>query len=445
MKSIYINLPVIEQNKITFSWSPGLGFKKTSFTVEYPTLDYIDASPGKLTEAYLPLCIILSALGEVIIHLPVNLPSCVLCRWTEIIDTAAKNLFKKPSVHVIFDSDPSVKPHYRPCGSHTVLFFGGGTESLLTLCQLINEGTVPYLASFGGTNWPGSNPAENPDKFVLDKKVSKEFALELVSIRTNFREIFDLNFWKPYLKEGVSLMNAVVSLPAFIGFMLPVVEQLGINRLVNGNEKMNFPMEYFCFSPAMTDLLDTASYQVAYESRLGHLYKEDVCKELYEKYPQAAAFQYSCWRNKNIRWCYKCQSCLEYYMFLVNSGVDPSIVGLEPGKVRANLKRLIWAVAKSPESRPGEIWHRMRFYPALRKNTFTKKVLDDIYWKSVLYHKLLHHFYDIFPEDVIKIYWSFKSYLKKLYLKVNPAPIKESHDSISLTALETVRSQAQTR
>jgi hypothetical protein len=418
MKEFTLHLPVIDKNKVLFSWDPCEGFKSTSYFVEFPDVSELKSSAGKLTEAYFPLCLLLASKGEVTIHLPVRLPDQIISEWKKVILKVSEKLYRNPACVTFMMS--SVEPDYNAqanSANKMVLFFGGGTESLLTLARLIEKNVKPYLASLGGPNWPGSDPEINPDKFKMDARVSQELDLPLIRVRTNFKDIFYTSYWKKYLKDGVSLLNAVLAMPSFISFLLPITEAMGIGQLVNGNEKMNFPDEYFCFSPPVTDLLENISKNVRYESHLGDLLKEDVCRELYGKYPQFVQYQYSCWRNRNKRWCYRCQSCLEYYMLLKDSGLDPAVAGMNEGDISSNMDRLIWAVAKSDEARPGEIWERLCTYPNLRSDVYLRQVLDKISFKAVMYHRFLHHFYSAVPEEVTRSYWKTKSRLKSVLLR----------------------------
>src|SRR5262249_26635060 len=151
-------------------------------------------------------------------------------------------------------------------------------------------------------------------------------------------------------RPGLSLINSLVSLPGLLSFIFPVVEQIGIAECFNGNEKMNFPLEYFCFSPPMTDSMRSVSYGLAYRSHLSDLLKEDVCHELYRRYPSLVKYQYSCWMNHGRRWCMRCQSCLQYYLLLKNAGLPVQTAGMEEEEIESNLEHLIWTTASSKEA-----------------------------------------------------------------------------------------------
>lgn len=375
-REIVFHRPQVRGNRVLFSWDPLPGFRRNGCEVRYPDLTRVAASTGKLTEAYLPMVLAAAAWGDVRVRLPYRLPDAILERWAELARALGERLFKQPG-QVRFEGDPPGGT-YAQAGAETGLFYGGGTESLLTLAHLRGEGVRPILISLGGPNWPGSDPERNPDKFELDRRISEELDLKLLSVWTNFKDAFDPAAWSRWLKPGISLINAVIALPGFIAAVLPVAEQSGLGRLVNGNERMNFPDEYLCFSPLATERLRWISWGVRYESRLGDFLKEDVCHSLYRDHPELARFQYSCWRNDGRRWCYRCQSCLEYFMLLKNSRLPVEAVGMKEPLIRANLKRLIWEVALSPEARPGEIWQRLRLYPRLREDPFLRGILDAI-------------------------------------------------------------------
>ncbi|HTL46989.1 MAG TPA: hypothetical protein VL688_02880 [Verrucomicrobiae bacterium] len=407
---VQLKLPEIKGNRVCFSWSPNYVFKKNSYWVEYPGIRRITASNGKVAEALFPLCLAFAALGAEI-KLPVKIDEGVLEGWRRVISIAAVQNYRRFGFDL---TNGPIYPDYQAItGMQSALCFGGGTESLLTLAHLLNHGEKPVLASFGGPAWSGSNPEKNREKFRMDEQVRGDLGLELLKVRSNFREIIDPNAWKPYLKPGVSMINSVLLLPFFLSFFFPVAEQLGLRRILSGNEKMNFPHEYFCFSPAMTSAYGEIARGLVYEPRLGNQLKEDVCRELYLEHPRLAQYQYSCWKNRGERWCYGCESCLEYYALLKNLGLNPALVGLDENRIRQNRRRLVSAVSRAAESRPGELWERMCDYPNLRRDPFMKGLLDEIRNKARTYHAV-KNLYDALPDGVKYLYREQKSLLKRL-------------------------------
>ncbi len=387
---IVLHPPKVEKNRVTYSWSPNRGFKNAGFWVEYPDLDGVDASPGKLAEAYFPVCLGLAATAPARFVLPARVDEGILQNWEKAVEAASKKLFRRPAA-VRFESADRA-PDYRPGpGSETALFFGGGTESLLCLARLRSQGLSPWLVSLGGADWAGSDPENNPDKFKMDEKVSSELGLRLLRIRTNFKEAANSPHWRTFVRPGVSMVNAGLFLPFFLSFLMPVCEQLGIGRLVNGNEKMNFPDEYFCFSPAMTSRMTHLAEGITYESHLSDILKEEVCEELYGRYPEYALYQYSCWRNRGQRWCYQCESCLEYFMLAKHSKLPVEWIGLDENMVRRNRRKLVWEVCKSAEARRGEVWERLCHYDDLRLDPFCRELLERIGWGRMTYHGFYKH------------------------------------------------------
>ena len=382
---IVLNPPVVEKNRVHYSWSPNAGFKQSGFWVEYPDLEKIQASPGKLAEAYFPVCLGLAATGDVRIQLPVRLDEQVLKNWTRVIETASSKLFLRKNF-IQFETAGPAPDYSEGPYPETALFFGGGTESLLTLARLRQEGVSPWLVSLGGPDWLGSDPEKNPDKFNMDEKIAGDMGLRLLRIRTNFKEAANSPLWPPYLKPGVSMVNACLFMPFFLSFLMPVCEQLHIGRLVNGNEKMNFPDEYFCFSPPMTSRMAHIAQGVSYESHLSDILKERVCEELYRKHLGYAFYQYSCWRNQGKRWCYGCESCLEYFMLAKHNGLPVETIGMDEAEIRKNMRALISEVSKSSEGRVGEIWERLCKYRDLRRDPYLRGVLDQIRRGCFAYH-----------------------------------------------------------
>lgn len=405
-----IPLPVVRGNKVYFSWPSHPVFSTNHYWIEYPNLEKISPSPGKLTESLFPLCIAFAALG-IPLKLPVRLPDDLWRHWMDVINIVSRKFFKKKDFRLVNGEAP---PCYRPIErNETLLCFGGGTESLLCLAYLSEVATKPILGSFSGPAWSGSNPEKNPHKFIMDEQIASEFGLETLRVHTNFREIVNGDAWRPYLKEDISMLNSVLLLPFFISFIFPIAEQFGIRHIINGNEKMNFPDEYFCFSPDMTLHYESLAQGVDYRSQLGNFFKEEVCRELYLKYPQFAKYQYSCWRNLKQRWCYQCESCLEYFALLKNYGVDPELIGMEETKIRIHRDELVEAVSQSAESRPGELWERMCEYPNLKQDLFLSRILNEIKTKSRIYHSL-KNIYRATPYWIKALYRSQKLRIKNV-------------------------------
>ncbi len=391
---IELKLPEIKGNTLLFSWTPNRIFKENAYWVQYPDLEAIEASEGKLAESLFPLCAAFAAAGARIV-LPVKISEDVLQHWRRAIQITAMECFRQPICYSI--QNGAEPPQYRKkSGSRTVLLFGGGSESLLTLGQLLDKNVKPILASFGGPAWTGYNPERNPEKFKLDQKISKDLGLELLRVRTNFRQILNPDAWLPLLKPNVSMLNTVLSLPLFLSFIYPLAEQFGIQKIVSGNEKNNKPHECFCFSPSLTASYFELAMGVSYESHLGLLYKEDVCRELYLEYPHLAKYQYSCWRNNGQRWCYSCETCLEYYALLKNFDIDPRLVGMDEIEIMRHHDRLVSAASTAPESRPGEIWPRMKESPALKSDPQMQQLMNEIKGRALVYHGL-KRFYNGMP------------------------------------------------
>src|SRR3989338_8856988 len=159
-REFILNRPVIQGNRVIYSWSPQGPFTSASYYVEYPDLSEIKSSPGKLAESYLAVCVALAASGEVRLELPVRLDNGVLERWHDLIRIFGRGLFRRPGRCLIENGQEP--PAYETFPAEkTALFFGGGTESLLALARLLQEGTAPFLISAGGPGWRGSDPELN--------------------------------------------------------------------------------------------------------------------------------------------------------------------------------------------------------------------------------------------------------------------------------------------
>src|SRR5688572_13249324 len=94
---IVFHPPEVEGRRVRYSWSEPRGplFERPSFTVEYPDEPSIVASPARLTEAYFPICLCLSAMGRVRFRLPNAVDPGVLDAWRRVIVSTGAKLFRR--------------------------------------------------------------------------------------------------------------------------------------------------------------------------------------------------------------------------------------------------------------------------------------------------------------------------------------------------------------
>lgn len=394
-EQIFIDLPSVQGNKLFLKWVSKGPLSEGCYWVEYPDISRIHASAGKLTEASLPLCLTLAALGAEKITLPVEIDSTVLQSWHRIIKIVSQQAFRRNTICVVENGRSAASYRNQPY-DNTALFFGGGTESLLALARLRILGISPLILSFGGASWTGSDPEKNPDKFRLDKALCCELGLKRIHAVTNFMQIIKPLRWDLYLRPGYLAMNSFLFSPFFISLALPICEEFGIGHLVQGHERMKDAWEYFCFAPPMTDVLGQAAFSVRYRVDLQSHLKQDICRELYSGHADLTKYQYSCWRNHQERWCHACESCFRYYLFLTVEGLDPKIVGLDRTRLERNITEIIRDTLRSPDCYADEYWGYLWSHKLLRKDTVLRKVLNEIRFKSFFF-KPVHDVYMRMP------------------------------------------------
>ena len=391
-----LNKPVLLKNRLVLSWAPRGFFRESSFWVEYPDLTSLSLSQEKMTEAYFPVCVALACLGDVEIELPFAVPDGILQNWERYLEAVSRACFRK-KIRTVFKNGKEISEPKREKGTETALLFGGGAESLLVLSRLLKEGRKPVLVSAGGPGWAGSDPDQNPHKAQMDHRVSQDLGLKLLRVLTNFRDVIHERDWNAFVRPWHSLVNAALLNPLLISLVAPATGNFGIGKLVQGNEKMSRrSSEYFCFTPEAVRLLRNVASDFEYDSYLEDLYKEEVCRELYEVYPHMARYQYSCWQNHRVRWCHQCESCLRYYVLLKLHGLDPSWVGMDESEIGKNKKRLVLSASKSEESFPGEIWERLYKKRQAVHDPLAKYFLNEVRRTAWIYHRV----YDPLPECV---------------------------------------------
>ena len=390
MVKISLRPPRTDRNKILLSWEPNLVLKGSSYWVQYLNLSEINATPQALMEAYLPVCLAFCALGEVEIVFPYPFDRHVLESWTQLFKNTSKKLFRN-RYNMIFtsvaDGDESAVSHE---GKETALLFGGGSESLLTLALLREKNISPYLASVWGSHWPGSDLELNRARYDLEERISSELKLRMFRISTNFRDLFVGSALDPYLSRKGNFLNAALFLPMNLSFLYPVAQQLGLDRIVSGNEKESSEdIGYYSLSSDMTRDIRSCSRGVEYYSYLESLRKVDVVQQLQLKYPEMGRHQYSCWRSVRQRWCLTCEKCLRIYAILKIYDIPPIHVGMDEGVLLANLPSFLpkaaWAVVSSrAEYREWRsIWEEARRLNKEGAIAFARIILNKYYLRRL--------------------------------------------------------------
>lgn len=391
---ISLNTPRVEGNKIFLSWEQSPIFKESSYWIEYVGLKELDCRPEALLEAYLPICIALSFLGEVTIKLPGYVDPVVLETWRKTCTDTSRVLGKRTANIEFITSDSNKEYTYENKNfKETALLFGGGSESLLTLAHLLDRKISPYLASLWGEGWIGSDPSLNRERFDLEKELCQEFQLKIIRIQTNARTIFHKKNFKPYLRQKVFIIDAAFMLPINISVLLPVAEQLNIGTIASGNEKeASSDIQVYSLSSEMTRNLNSPGKYVKYYSDLESLPKIEVLKELHQRYPNIARYQYSCFSAINARWCLNCEKCFRNYIIYKIFDIDPMSVGIDEAKILQNFGnniRIAKEGVRKSKARFKE-WSRIKKEAIEQDKKEIVKVIN-LFYKNILLRKI--HFF----------------------------------------------------
>lgn len=342
---IHLQRPRIESNRITYSWNELVFLKRNSFWIEYPDAVSLEDSSYEVFAPYLAVCLAFAAFGKVRVHLPLRLDEPILGKWLEFVCGMSAAVYKRPFALEFVNGTVRSEQHSWD-GARTALLFGGGTESLLCLARLRDDGDSPVLIAFCGPNWEGSNEDMNPHKFELQDRAARDMGLESVRVRTSFREVFRSKdvFWKGLLRDGTHNIVATALLSVFpFTFLFPAAARLRLGRLVAGNEKDNNLGKFFYSSSAeATDRLKGLHPCFSYESYLNDIYKMEVVRELFLKYPQYLPYQYSCIPNKRQRWCLECSKCLCSYLYYKIYKIPPAVAGFDEALIAKRMPNILW-------------------------------------------------------------------------------------------------------
>jgi hypothetical protein len=386
-----VHAPRIEGNKVFLSWGPSPLFQEPGYWIEYKGLEKLHCRQDALLEAYLPVCIALSFLGEVTIKLPGYVAPLVLETWKKTCTDTTRVLCKKTATveFIVPEPDQGYFPGNEN-GKETALLFGGCAESLLTLAHLLDQKISPYLASLWAQGWIGSDPDTNPERFELEEELCREFKLKMIRIHTNARSIFSKKNFKPYVRRKVFLIDAAFILPINISVLLPIAAQLNIGAIVSGNEKeCNAGIQLYSLSPEMARNLHSPGRCVNYYSYLENLAKVSVLKELHQKYPHIGKYQYSCYSAIHQRWCLNCEKCFRNYLMFKIFDIDPRTVGMDEAKILQNLEsnsRI--AGKKTRHDKPiFAFWGGIRKEAIGRNRREIVRIISSFY-KNIFLHKI---------------------------------------------------------
>ncbi|HAJ57608.1 MAG TPA: hypothetical protein DCL35_07570 [Candidatus Omnitrophica bacterium] len=420
---IYLRRPRIEANRIIYSWAgfPLLGGE--SFWIEYPESVSLEDSSYEVLAPYLAACLAFAAFGKVRAHLPVRLDEAVLGLWLEFIRGMAAVVYRRAFAFEFVNGTERAEQHFWE-GKETALLFGGGTESLLCLARLRQDGLNPVLVGLCGPNWEGSNEEINPHKFELQDKAAKDMGLASVKVRTSFREVFKSHdeLWKGLLLDGTHniVTTALFSVFPFT-FLFPVAAQWRLSRVVAGNEKDNNAGKFFYASSAeATGRLKGLHPCFSYDSYLNDIYKMDVARELFLKYPQYLPYHYSCIPNQRQRWCLECPKCLCSYLYYKLYNIPPAVAGFDEALIAKRMPNLIWRCRWHLVSGdPGEPLDYLNFLREAQASgnqevvSIIRQMLDNIWWIRFL---------NFFRR--LGIVQAFKKPLKKVFYLLHGHSIK---------------------
>jgi hypothetical protein len=396
-KRILVNLhdPRVEANKVFLSWDQSPIFEESSYWIEYKGLKELHCRPDALLEAYLPICIALSFLGNVTIKLPGYVDPLVLETWKKVCTDTTSVVCKKIT-EVDFIVPDLAQGHLCDYENRqeTALLFGGGSESLLSLAYLLDKKISPYLVSLWGDGWIGSDLKINPERFALEEKLCREFGLRIIRIQTNIRSIFVKKRFKPYLRQKVYLIDAAFSLPIYASMVLPATEQLNIGTIVSGIEKsLRMGAQHYSLSCEMTQNIHSLSRSVRYYPYLENLMKPDVLRELHKKYPSIAKYQYSCYSAVNKRWCLNCEKCFRNYCIFKIFDIDPASVGMDEAEILRNLEDIVRAVKKKIGSDEVlfKTWGRIREEAVKKEKKGIIKIIN-LFYRNIFVREIIFFF-----------------------------------------------------
>ncbi|MFH1645142.1 MAG: hypothetical protein ABIB11_01855 [Candidatus Omnitrophota bacterium] len=408
VKSVQLNKPKVEGNKIFYSWSHNPLLDEKGYWIEYKQLTKItSAGEEEILAPYLPICLAFAVLGDIEVVLPFKLDERIFNKWQEIINCTARDVYSRKTFFCLKNGDQPLGKSVWD-GGKTGLFFGGGSESLLSLARLKEKGIDPILLSFEGELWHGSDHLINPHKFELEEGVASEFGLNIFLVSTSF---FKLIYspdedWREYLGHNLwGIIMSALHVPFFLTAIMPVARQIGLKYLVVGNEEEDYyDVSLYCFCKGPLDRLKDLISPLDYKSYISDMSKRDVLEELHMKFTKLAKYQYSCQMNEKERWCLRCEKCFLNYIFFKLNNIDLTNVGIDEDEAKARLADMIHAAKRAVAEDAGKRREYNKYMTeALRKDN--KEVC--ILLKSVfsnIHFRIFKHFLSLRKRIVITFF-----------------------------------------
>ncbi len=344
--------PQVEADTVRFSWhiDPATSLlQDDSIVLRFPAgTDLASVPRGLLWIAFLavlhPIWMLLRPLR---VTFPVTIDPADAACWQRLIEAGIETLeafrgtaFLEPCVFFSFSGPALPQPIPRVDEGLCASSFSGGKDSLLQASVLRELGHAPLLVATTSERPPLRDHLTERRAEIL-RTLPEELGLPLVEVRTDARKLWE-NGYAGRLGYGLAV-SELTDTHLYFASLLIAGAAAGATHLFLASEADVQTMDerdgtliqspHFMYSVATQAGLATllAPYGITLTSLTSPLFNSQVQRLLWTRYPDAAAFQYSCWRVQDDgAACNACSQCLRIVLGILAAGGDPRRAGYDP-------------------------------------------------------------------------------------------------------------------
>jgi hypothetical protein len=355
MHRIFLMPPIVERQSVTFRWrvEPETTlYRKTSFTMTFPTNIELSAIPGRLWWDIFLICLHPHwlLLRPCQIYLPLRLPTSERQFWLQLLQNGADTLaaygperLRLDLLGIMIIGGELEIPRTSVSGSGFATSFSSGKDSLLQAALLCELTERPLLVTTTSP-LPSLADHETERRRTVLAAIQERRNLQLVEVDSDFRSIWD-NGFAGQLGYSVSV-NELTDTFLYMSSLLVAGMALGSTHLFLASEaevQMNAIVDekiiqhmHFMYSAATQRALAQLlmPYGIRFGSLIWPLYSMQVQQLLWARYSDLCDLQYSCWRvQPGEATCSQCGQCFRIAITALASGDNPERMGIDLRKV----------------------------------------------------------------------------------------------------------------
>ncbi|MBV9495063.1 MAG: hypothetical protein JOZ54_12510 [Acidobacteria bacterium] len=300
------------------------------------------------------------------IHLPIRLGAGEKEFWLRLLDATVATLegnrggddFAR-SIEIVEDGAPLAEIAPLPDRGRCAVAFSGGKDSLLTTGLLSELVPSVLLVTTTSPMPPLYDHITERRRHVLRSIATRRANLRLLEVESDYRASWKNDF-PPSVGYQVAT-NELVDTFLYLASLIAAAWTDGATHLFLASEaevQENVEIDgrtvqhpHAMYSVATQDAVAAllARFGMRYGSLTSPLRSEQVQQLLWQRYPDLADLQYSCWRvGPNEATCSSCSQCLRIAFASLAIGESPSRMGIDLRKLIGTMRG--WEPRTAPKS-----------------------------------------------------------------------------------------------